>query len=775
MNIKLETEKDYILYKEEIIIAFRDFLLNKRVSNSIFFKSLQNSFQEITKYLDKRFVKMENDLCFDKKISACWFGLCSTPFKYMEAFDYDILYKDVINDMRLFYKNKYLDLPTKNELLTLTNLKQDEVIFPIMNARPAISPFLLFKYYNKIENAFFIRSFNMSRLPSRGDVKGLPLMLYRLYEEDTEELDNRQLFLLWIIHKLKPIDFENSFYNDLLKFDIKQDDLKTHKKIEFVENGIIGIDFGTTSTIIVEQDGDKLLPIHIGFNVDKGKDDVENPTLMEFIDFKTFLENYKKSKTDFMENVTISNIALNHLKDRSYMNIDSYFFGLKKWVEGKKRRLHIKDMKNSCFDIPPFLELKDGDIDLLEIFAYHLGLYINKNGIYLDYVLSLPIDSEKKLQMKIIDSFRKGITKSLPKKDTFNYLTITGRETTTAYLSMALERYKLIIENRVEYAVLDFGGGSMKFDFGVFRVADEHNDIENRYEYVIERLGLGSDKFLGGENLLELASCMLMEENRGLLDDLHITKYDIQKLNQQRLVRKLKLFVEGNFEIITDFEINFFNDNREEIKVKLVIDTTYLSMFLSDRISDGISLFMEKLNSFSFRNLNLFLAGNFANYNLIQKLLQKEIDKHHSDIKLFKPLDKEVTAIGLIKTRKGGRFLVKDLWGKKDQFHYILGLNRRGKFVKIINEHTEFKKWIKLVEANEDIFEIYYTDIPITNNQQKVSVKRKRLRIDKVDKNSYVYIRVVSSNQFEYVVSDEINIKNNRYLGKIYKIELKEI
>ena len=59
--------------------------------------------------------------------------------------------------------------------------------------------------------------------------------------------------------------------------------------------------------------------------------------------------------------------------------------------------------------------------------------------------------------------------------------------------------------------IFDFGGGTTDFDFGIWRKANGVK--ERRYHYVIEHFGDGGDKYLGGENLLELLaiSCFLQK------------------------------------------------------------------------------------------------------------------------------------------------------------------------------------------------------------------------------------------------------------------------
>ena len=246
--MKLSSEKDFFLYKDELIIAFRDFLLNQEHSKSVFFKELNFTYQKIYPLLNKRFVKMDNNYCFDKRITACWIGLCGNfTNNCIQGYEYDLELEDVIKEIKECFNDEKIDLPTKNELLVLTNLDKETTPFPIINQRPVIGNYLLYKYRNRKDNKWYIRTFNMSRLPLRNisEIEGVPLPLYRLYKEDTEEVDNKQLFLLWIVNKLKPVEFEDEFYNTMLNFKISFEDLKIYKnRKDIIEDGIIGIDFG---------------------------------------------------------------------------------------------------------------------------------------------------------------------------------------------------------------------------------------------------------------------------------------------------------------------------------------------------------------------------------------------------------------------------------------------------------------------------------------------------------------------------------------------------
>lgn len=71
-------------------------------------------------------------------------------------------------------------------------------------------------------------------------------------------------------------------------------------KLDINENGIIGIDFGTKSTVVVFRDaGNKIFPMRIsGTTLNKKIDntDYENPTVIEFKNLSKFLEEYNSQE-----------------------------------------------------------------------------------------------------------------------------------------------------------------------------------------------------------------------------------------------------------------------------------------------------------------------------------------------------------------------------------------------------------------------------------------------------------------------------------------------
>lgn len=301
------------------------------------------------------------------------------------------------------------------------------------------------------------------------------------------------------------------------------------------EDGLIGIDFGTKSTIVSKRDGrEKIDLLRVGtgqLNKKAVVSHYENPTIMEFINLEKFISDYNerlgRPETN-IDDLRVSHIANSDLKSCTISdNFYSFFYDIKQWCGDTDRNIKIVDQNGMEKVLPAFVNLNESEFNPLELYAYYLGLYINnmRNGIYLDYVLSFPVTYERTVKEKILESFTKGLKKSLPEcilandKVMSKFRVRQGVSEPAAYAITALQGYGFEPEDdeNVLYSIFDFGGGTTDFDFGLWRCADENKRDERRFDYVIEHFGSEGDKYLGGENLLELLAFEIFKANADLL------------------------------------------------------------------------------------------------------------------------------------------------------------------------------------------------------------------------------------------------------------------
>lgn len=459
------------------------------------------------------------------------------------------------------------------------------------------------------------------------------------------------------------------------------------------QDSVVGIDFGTKSTVVVYQDGSgNIKPMPIGCG-DTRKElttqDFENPTVMQFIDFKSFMKSYNdkmgRPYTRWRD-ITVSHAASESMKDTAIRSDEyySYMYDLKQWAgEGNQKKvIHDKSGKDILLnEYENIVDKKEGSIDPIEIYAYYIGLYINNmnNGIYLDYILSFPVTYEKKIRDAILKSFSAGLKKSLPEsilknKDVMKKFNVeAGTSEPAAYAICALEKYGFEPEEdeKIFYGIFDFGGGTADFDFGLW-TASENEDV---YDYCIEHFGQEGDRYLGGENLLQLIAFEVFKENIEVCRENSITfgkpneftnvpvelegyvnESQEARMNLKIMMEKLRPFWERkesdsgdktnpgkkcedklkmNF---SEFQCGLFSAEGEyRPNLSLTADTTKLEKILRDRIEKGVRQFFNALKeTFSEKyfvktakveKINIFLAGNSSKSPILKEVFERNINE----------------------------------------------------------------------------------------------------------------------------------------------------
>ena len=611
-------------------------------------------------------------------------------------------------------------------------------------------------------------------------------------------------------------------------------------KLDINQGGIVGIDFGTKSTVVVYQkDRNNILPMRISgeeLNKEARDTDYENPTVIEFKDLVKFKKDYDEEigrPNTKWEDVTISHVAFKHLMEGTSEQFDSIISDIKQWTVHKNVKTEVIDKKGNKISLPPYFELDENDenyIDPVEFYAYYIGSYINtmRNGIYLEYYLSFPVTYEKAVREKILNSFERGIKKSLPKqiqedeKIMKKFRVKHGSNEPAAYAVCALKKLKIEPEEneKIYYGVFDFGGGTTDFDFGIWKNSED----EDMFDYELEHFGAGGDIYLGGENILkELAYkvfsnnsselrkrkiqyvrpewCPELSGEETLVENTREAKLNTRKLAEEKL---RSIWEEKNTERIDEVKINLFNaDGSLETGVDLKIDEEELKALIKDKIEKGIKNFFIKLeDAFKDENVkkvHIFLAGNSCRHSFVNEIFEKYVAEMKDkielviyDLKAIKESDKEneskVTgktgvAYGLIYSRKGGRIKVTNRDEKENaaneiNFKFYLGNNKKDKFNPIITPNSNYGKFEFLGILTSDIFEIYYTSSPEaqtgTMEIGKDDPKIKRISLNEEydeDERYRIYIKTVTPDKISYaIVKKEEDIETKEILeeGKVF-------
>ena len=461
-----------------------------------------------------------------------------------------------------------------------------------------------------------------------------------------------------------------------------------------IREGVIGIDFGTKSTVVVRQDAtNRIVPIRIGtgnLSSEVKEEDFENPSIIEFTNVKNFLEDYQKEAGrphTSCNDVFVSYDAYEDFRNCKPEDFYAYFSELKQWANREKGDVVVKDKQKVEYTLGAKMEDGSSVVNPIELYAYYIGLAINnmRNGIYLKYLMTFPVGYAKEIRDFIAESFYEGIKKSLPssvindKECMEQFKVELGISEPAAYAVTALEQSGLEPEDETQrrmYGIFDFGGGTTDFDFGICRGATEEEYEEEAYDYVLECFGADSDVTLGGENILELIAYQVYQRNLDVFREKKITftlplgekgfagsetllinsqiarrnmailKEELRPLWHQEQGWRKKYQLDGDSQNEVDKEgivVSLYNMDGEPVpQCVLEFSSQELVEMLKNRIQKGIDSFFQcLLKVFQDREdvtaeddtIYIFLAGNASKSVFVKELFQRKIEEYYSKSK----------------------------------------------------------------------------------------------------------------------------------------------
>ena len=624
-----------------------------------------------------------------------------------------------------------------------------------------------------------------------------------------EEMPKLKYYLSIDKERINIDDYQETMLIDpnIGHWDLKEEDKKELKeilgknvykrdsKLDINQGGIVAIDFGTKSTVVVYQkDSENILPMRISgdkLNREVRNTDYENPTVIEFRDIEKFLKDYntKVGRPDTKwEDIRVSHTAFGNLTEVSSEYFDSIISDIKQWTASKNQSTVIVDRKGKEILLSPYLELNEKSKDYLdpvELYAYYIGSYINNmiNGVYLEYYLSFPVTYEKAIRERILKSFEKGIQKSLPieiqeDKDLMKKFRVRhGANEPAAFAVCALSKLEIEPKNeedKVYYGVFDFGGGTTDFDFGIWKYSEE----EDLYDYELEHFGAGGDKYLGGENILKELAYKVFSDNSSNLrksqiqytrpewcdeivgEETLVSQTKQARQNSTKVAKELRGIWENTTTERVDYiSVNLFNSFGEiNAGFKLDIKEDELKNLIKDKIEKGIKNFFIKMEDAfkgeDAKEVNIFLAGNSCKHPFVEEIFNRYIEEKKDKLKIsiyntkmfddlketnkVNPTAKTGVAFGLIYSRNSGRIKVisrdeKANVNNEVNFKFYIGNNRRNKFNCIISPNSNYDEYKFFGIVKSDIFELYYSTSPEaqTNEMKSSEAKIKRVNLKK--------------------------------------------
>lgn len=463
-----------------------------------------------------------------------------------------------------------------------------------------------------------------------------------------------------------------------------------------IREATVAIDFGTSSTVVAirENGRDELLRIGLQAKDFKEKNEItddqyENPTVLEFLNIRKFLEEWHSEA--YRPLVDWRHIHCSHEARAKLRNngsntkvVSSILLRLKQWAlrNEKNAQVRIKDQQGFEYQLKSLeeknpvkgqpLQLSDDypELDPIEIYAWFLGMNINwrNRGIFLNYVLTFPINYSNEVKAKILASFRRGIQRSLPESlvydECFNDFRVEELQSEpAAFAAAALKRLDIKPDEQgVAYGVFDFGGGTTDFDYGIYRepTAEEYED---GWDEVLEHFGSSGDNFLGGENLLENMAYKVFEYNspecrkQGINFTLPIdaapfagsetliAQTQAAYTNTTVMMSKLRPLwengkIDSNATGVEKFKL--INKDGEAVDCEISIKQDMLIGYLKDRILQGLIGFFTTLKVAFEQRLNtlpdvihILLAGNSSRSNIVLGYLGCLDDKEAQELNDF--------------------------------------------------------------------------------------------------------------------------------------------
>ncbi|PUD53992.1 hypothetical protein C2R57_07570 [Helicobacter pylori] len=461
----------------------------------------------------------------------------------------------------------------------------------------------------------------------------------------------------------------------------KEMDFYARSSLKDLKKGVVAIDFGTKSTTASYMDKTgtyRLLSIG-GLVDDTILTKFENPTIMEF----RYKENFRNAYNalDHRPFTEKNDIEVAHEAQKNAVGVKGndlyrFFSQLKQWA-GADEKQNFRDLIED-FSLESFTHCTG--FNPIEIYAYCIGRCINnmQNGVFLKYFLSYPIKYEKHQAEKIRESFERGLKKSLPRhvfddeKTAKTFKVELRASEPCAYAISALKSYGFFksekLDKPVYYGVFDFGGGTTDFDFGKWE-----KSASPKFLYKMTHFSSGGDKYLGGENLLELLAFEAYAKNFQELKakDIVIAKpnydrIDTQRfgsfmqnsrearLNLQTIASKLRPFLENlDADIIEaieeneefsiegfgkDFKTMLLDRNGVETECDLKVDCKELLNLLKDKINEGVANFFARFSKVMAENIDnqcrafhIFLGGNASKSVLVKQAFGNAKEKQLKD------------------------------------------------------------------------------------------------------------------------------------------------
>ncbi len=576
------------------------------------------------------------------------------------------------------------------------------------------------------------------------------------------------------------------------------------------------IDFGTNSTCIAIQKGGKIELVSLERPESFGAQAYENPTNLLIRNWEVFSKDWSNKESiiplplrftdgkDMRESFSQGHTVRNGILHASNAELDAVLEQLKlvpykqltldekmgfkpieKPINGIKEVNLVSGMENE----------NEESLDPIAFYGYLLGRAVlapANEMIITNYSITTPVKFEKEVTNSIIKSLEYGIKLAAPENMRNTIKVREGSKEPVAFIRAVIGK-KEVTEKKFglnsNFAVFDFGGGTLDFAFGSYRKAFEE---EEDHDYMLDIKNTSGDDRGGAEYIINKLSYEIYQQNKDIMKEERIpfpvpygeeiielfpeellkakTKpayFNLRKLNEtiSRLV-----FENKKDEIAISENMELQNEKGEIKSIELNIEISTMSLHLENIISRLVDNFDEQIKKVfgenAYKNLHIFRAGNASRSKILETIMNEKYKDSGIEIHFVEEASvhgvKPKTAVamgelGFRTTEKIGMVLSHQLDVDSTPFEFRIGvedINNESAFEEIVPIGSTSKEWIKLGRPNkeEKIINIHYTkstDIKEINNSN-VRIDRISLNDLNLEVGAIIWIRPKKANVIEY-------------------------
>ena len=435
---------------------------------------------------------------------------------------------------------------------------------------------------------------------------------------------------------------------------------------------------------------------------------------------------------------------------------------------------------------------------------------INEERLSVNFRMTIPTKFDKEVKEAIREDIERGLKLSAPQNIRDMIKVEIGNEEPVAFIGAMIEKGN--IKRGDKFAVLDLGGGTLDYAFGLYRKATEEEEEEDEEVVnVLEVFNTDGNERGGAEYLINKISYSIYESNSEDMKNKKIpfiVPYDekpIEYFPENLLIGKttnsylnLKYINEISKNILIDLEsmknepyaLTLKDINNIDTIVDLQVNSKEISSELIEKymekiVDDFIDLIQKNIPT-PYDNLKIFRAGNGSRSKILESILDKKIKQFYNQTSIFPDeLNQDgvnsKTAVVLGEVNLSGITNIKVIYknkSKEDEVPFEFYVGRQDEegssaFEELIYKGSIERTWKKygVVPKLKREKEIFYSDVLGISDIKDERLRRQRLSFseEEMQNSGRLWIRPNVANKIEYVFSKEE--PNEEITGAI--IELK--